>query len=90
MSRARDSDKSEAKCWTIDGWKAVIEDALPRFSDIVLPVGGDVEFEAVSAMTEGLPVRILNQASLNDVAFEISNAAQWFRLTLVLRMLLMH
>ncbi len=64
----------QAKCWTIDGWKAVIEDALPRFSDIVLPVGGDVEFEAVSAMTEGLPVRILNQASLNDVAFEISNA----------------
>ncbi|MDC3032725.1 lipopolysaccharide heptosyltransferase I [Litorivicinus sp.] len=64
----------QAKCWTIDGWKAVIEDALPQFSDIVLPVGGDVEFEAVSAITEGLPVRILNQASLNDVAFEISNA----------------
>jgi heptosyltransferase-1 len=25
-------------------------------------------------MTEGLPVRILNQTSLSDVAFEISNA----------------
>ena len=40
----------------------------------MLPVGSDSEFEAVSAITEGLPVRILNQASLNDVAFEISNA----------------
>jgi heptosyltransferase-1 len=57
-----------------DGWKAVIEDALPQFSDIVLPVGSDAEFETVSKMAEGLPVRILNQASLNDVAFEISNA----------------
>ena len=64
----------QAKCWTIDGWKAVIEDALPQFSDIVLPVGSDVEFAAVSEMTQGLPVRILNQASLSDVAFEISNA----------------
>jgi heptosyltransferase-1 len=62
------------KCWMSDGWKAVVEDALPQFSDIVLPVGSDTEFEAVSKMTDGLPVRILNQASLNDVAFEISNA----------------
>ena len=62
------------KCWMGDGWKAVIEDALPQFSDIVLPVGSDAEFETVSKMTEGLPVRILNQTSLSDVAFEISNA----------------
>ena len=64
----------QPKHWTSDGWRAVINDALPKFSDIVLPVGSDSEFEAVSAITEGLPVRILNQASLNDVAFEISNA----------------
>ena len=62
------------KCWMSDGWKAVVEAALPQFSEIVLPVGSDAEFEAVSKMTDSLPVRILNQASLNDVAFEISNA----------------
>ena len=46
----------QPKRWTSDGWRAVINVALSKFSDIVLPVGSDSEFEAVSAITEGLPV----------------------------------
>lgn len=64
----------QAKCWISDRWRAVIEDAVPRFSDIVLPVGSQTDYELVSDMTEGLPVRILNQVSLDDVAFEILGA----------------
>ena len=63
-----------SKCWLADHWKAVIEDALPLFSEIVMPVGSESEFEAVSQMTKGLPVRILNKASLTDVAAEIAGA----------------
>ncbi|HCL68745.1 MAG TPA: lipopolysaccharide heptosyltransferase I [Gammaproteobacteria bacterium] len=64
----------QSKCWISDRWRAVIEDATPQFSEIILPVGSEMDYELVSDMTDGLPVRILNQASLDDVAFEISGA----------------
>ena len=64
----------QSKCWTSDRWRAVIEDAIPQFSEIVLPVGSEIDYELVSDMTNGLPVRILNRASLDDVAFEISGS----------------
>ena len=63
-----------AKCWISERWRAVIEDAIPRFSEIVLPVGSEADYELVLDMSDGLPVRIMKQASLDDVAFEISGA----------------
>ena len=64
----------QRKCWSDQAWRLVIEDALPQFAEVVLPVGSDSEFEAVRRLTEGLPVRILNQQSLSDVAAAISGA----------------
>ena len=64
----------QAKCWQSVDWRRVIECALPQFSEVVLPAGSDAEFEAVASMCKGLPVRILNQLPLKDVAFEISGA----------------
>jgi len=64
----------QAKCWISERWRAVIEDAIPRFSEVVLPVGSEADYEMVLDMSDGLPVRIMHQASLDDVAYEISRA----------------
>lgn len=62
------------KLWLEAHWRAVIEDALPLFEDIVLPVGSPSEDERVSRMCADYPVRILRDASLTDVACEIAGS----------------
>lgn len=62
------------KLWVDAYWRAVIEDALPLFEDIVLPTGSPDEAERVARMCEGYPVRIVSNASLTDVACEIAGS----------------
>lgn len=62
------------KCWLESHWRAVIEDALPQFDDIVLPVGSLSEADQVRQMCADYPVRILAGATLTDVACEIAGS----------------
>ena len=64
----------QSKYWPESFWRQIIEDALLQFDTIVLPVGSDSEYEAANLVYGDLPVRILNQFPLTDVACEIAGS----------------
>lgn len=60
--------------WSEPDWRAVIEDALPLFADIVLLVGSHDDDEKFSRMAGDYPIRILRRVSPTDAACEIAGS----------------